>query len=453
MPNIPKFETWKKSLDIANMPYDCKDFYDNIDKITAEVVTKYSKDFYIERYSCIFPEDVVELIYDRNVKYIKNSRKSMYDVESVAKKNNVNIKEAEILVENRKKATSGSLNTYISRYGEIEGKIRYDEFCRKSAHTLEIFVEKYGKELGPTKFEEYLKTKSSSLNMQILRYGEKEGKERFEATSEKKKYSYSLIGHIEKYGEEEGRKKYDDFCKSRSVTLEKMISKYGEKEGRKKYQEMNLAKSKSVSLQGFIERHGKEEGQRLFKISSMKKSPIYRELLKIYDETTATKLYMSGKSKKYDKAKKIVADRMQSVYIRSSKGPTSKQSNSFFESLSEYITIDFTYGSKGKELKIFDEKNMKIFYYDAYNEDKKIIIEYHGVAYHPKIGEYDWVSPYGLRYDEARARDELKRQAALDHDYSYIEIWSDAPMYEKIEKIQKVIQEIGETNENQVYKN
>jgi hypothetical protein len=448
MPNKPKFETWKKSLDIANIPYEHKDFYDNIDKITAHIVTKYSKNFYIERYSCIFPEDVVDLIYRRNVKHIKDNRKSMYDVENVAKKNNIAVEEAEILVNNRKKSTSGSLSAYINRYGEIEGKLRYDEFCRKSAHTLETFIEKYGKELGPIKFEEYLKTKSSSLDMQILRYGEKEGRKKFEATSEKKKYSYSLTGHIEKYGEEEGRKKYDEFCKSRAVTLEKLVLKYGEEEGRRKYQEMNLAKSKSGSLQGFIERYGEEEGKKLFKVSSMKKSPIYCELRKIYDEDTATKLYLRGRSKKYNNAKKIVKDRMQSVYIKSSKGPTSKQSDSFFETLSEYVTVDFTYGSKGKELKIFDEKNMRIFYYDAYNEDKKIIIEYHGVAYHPKIGEYDWISPYGLGYEEARARDELKRRVALDNGYTFIEIWSDEPLYEKIEKIRNHIQKLERIREN-----
>lgn len=444
MANKPKFKTWKKSLDIANIPYEDKDFYDNIDKISANIVTKYSKDFYVERYSCIFPEDIVELIYDRNVKHIKSNLKSIYDAENIAKKNNITIEEAELLVEKRKKATSGSLDTYIRRYGEIEGKIRYNEFCQKSAHTLETFVKKHGKELGTTKYEQYLKTKSSSLEMQILRYGEKEGKKKFEKTLEKKKYSYSLEGHIEKYGEKEGRKKYDEFCKSKAVTLEKLISKYGEEKGRKKYQEINLAKSKSASLQGFVEKHGKEKGKKLFKIASMKKSPIYCELLKIHDEDTATEIYMSGKTKEYNKAKKIVKDRMQSVYTRSSKGPISKQSNSFFDVLTEHVDINLTYGSKSNELKLFDEKNMKIFYYDAYNEDKKIIIEYHGVAYHPKIGEYNWVSPYGLSYDEVRARDELKKQVALDNGYSYIEIWSDEPLYEKIEKIKKHIQENGE---------
>jgi hypothetical protein len=42
----PKFESWKRSLDIANVKYNKNDFYDNVAKMSANCVTKYSKEFY-----------------------------------------------------------------------------------------------------------------------------------------------------------------------------------------------------------------------------------------------------------------------------------------------------------------------------------------------------------------------------------------------------------------------
>jgi hypothetical protein len=434
----PKFESWKRSLDIANIKYNENDFYDNVAKMSANCVTKYSKEFYIERYSCIFSEKVIDMIYKINVDHILKNRKNPYDAASVARSKNIPIEDAQKIVEQRKGNTSGSLANFIRRHGEEEGKKKYQEFCKKSAQSLEKFIKKYGEE-GRQKYQDYLKSKSSSFEMNIKRYGEEEGRKRFNEATHKRKYNSSLAGQIEKYGVKEGTKRYNNSCKRKAVTRESLISKYGEVEGKKKYQESCLKRSKGNTIHGFIEKYGKERGETLYKKSCMMRSPIYAELRKLYNETTATKLYLSGKSKKYKKAKETVKKRMQSVYTRSSTGPTSKQSTMFFEKLEKYIDIALNYGRKKQELRLFNEEIMKLFFYDAYNEEEKIIIEYHGVAHHPKEDEHNWVGPYGHSYQEVRQRDAIKKQTAVNAGYLYIEVWSDEPFYQQVEKIKNTL--------------
>ena len=444
MANKPNFKTWRKSLDIAGVEYNESDFYNNIENICVDCLTKLSKDFYTGRYSCIFSEETVDMIYEINKKYLLSNRRNPYDPISVANANNISLAEAEKIVKERKNNTSGSLENFIRRHGEIEGKKRYQEFCKKCIQDQDKYIKKYGELRGRKKYQDYVKSKSPSLEMNIKRYGEEEGKRKFDEVTKRRTYMSSLEGQIEKYGEAEGKKRYDNSQRKKATTKESLISKYGEEEGKKRYQDICLKKSKSRSLQSFIEKYGEEKGKTLYKKSLMKSSPIYVELRKLYGEETATKIYMSGKSKKYKDARKIVKDRMQSVYIRSSSGPTSKQSTLFFEKLKEYIGIDLIYGGKKQELKLFDKENMKTFFYDAYNKEEKIIIEYHGVAYHPREGDYDWVGPFGHTYAEVRARDEMKKQAALVAGYRYIEVWSDETLFEKIEKIKKLLDSEGE---------
>lgn len=444
MSSKKKFETWKKSLDIANVKYNKNDFYDNVKNMTTNCFTKYSKEFYIERYSCIFSEKVVDMIYRINLDHILKNRKNPYDAASVAKSKNISIKEAEKIVEKRKNNTSGSLENFIKRYGKQEGKKRYQEFCKKSAHSLEKFIIKYGEEEGRKRYQDYCLKKSPSLDMNIKRYGEEEGRRRFKEVTDKRTYNSSLEGQIEKYGIVKGTKRYKESCKKKAVSLDSLISKYGKEEGRRRYQDYCLKKSKGSTLQGFIERHGKEKGEELYKKSCMLRSPIYVELRKLYNESTATKLYLSGKSKKYKNAKESVKKRMQSVYIQSSTGPASKESTRFFEKLESYINIDLKYGGKKQELRLFNKETQQIFYYDAHNEEEKIIIEFHGVAYHPKEHENDWIGPYGHCYEEVKKRDDIKKQTAIDAGYLYIEVWSDEPFFQKVEKIKTILNIRGE---------
>jgi len=87
-----------------------------------------------------------------------------------------------------------NLDRYVNRYGEVEGREKYNKYIeklklRKGKSRLSLFVEKYGEEEGRKKYEIfYNKIKLA-----------------------KRKATNTLKSFIELYGEEEGKKKYEIF--------------------------------------------------------------------------------------------------------------------------------------------------------------------------------------------------------------------------------------------------
>jgi len=161
---------------------------------------------------------------------MEKKRKNPYNIEYVIERDNCSREEAIKTIQELKYRTSGSLISYQKRYGEVEGKLRYDEFCAKSANTKEKYKEKYG-DNWEEKWNDYLKTKDSM----------------------------SLEFHIKKYGKDLGLKKYQERLNSVEQSLDKMIERYGEVEGTKKFNEMNEKRSYSCSTDGLIEKFGEEK--------------------------------------------------------------------------------------------------------------------------------------------------------------------------------------------------
>jgi len=92
-------------------------------------------------------------------------------------------------------------------------------------------------------------------------------------------------------------------------------------------------------------------------------------------------------------------------------------------------------------LKLFDEENMCNYYYDSVDYSKKLIIEYHGVGFHPKENELDWIGVYGETYESKRKKDLRKEEIAILNGYRYVAIWSDESLYEACKKIEEFLDE------------
>lgn len=122
-------------------------------------------------------------------------------------------------------ANTTSIKSFIKRYGEVEGKKRYNYFAEKNgkAHTLNGMIERYGDAEGRIKFKNFsensvktiLKLHSNgnftpdiSMNKTKLieKYGEIDGLKKFNEINENRKYWHSLEYHIKKYGEVDGLK-------------------------------------------------------------------------------------------------------------------------------------------------------------------------------------------------------------------------------------------------------
>ena len=100
----------------------------------------------------------------------------------------------------------------IRKWGGEEGKKRWKSYCDKQAetNTFEYKQEKYG--WSKEQFEEFNKSRSVTLELCIERHGEEAGRKMWNEYCERQRYTTSLEYMIEEYGEEEGTKKYKDFC-------------------------------------------------------------------------------------------------------------------------------------------------------------------------------------------------------------------------------------------------
>lgn len=127
----------------------------------------------------------------------------------------------------------------IKKYGEEEGMRIWNGYCEKQAttNTFDYKKEKYGWTIE--QFNEYNKSRAVTLENLIERHGEEEGKKMWGSYCKKQSETKSWDWMVEKFGEE----KAIEINRSKAITLENMIKKYGEEEGTKRYEEYCKSKA------------------------------------------------------------------------------------------------------------------------------------------------------------------------------------------------------------------
>lgn len=127
-----------------------------------------------------------------------------------------------------KKITSSTvgitLENMIRKWGPEEGRRRWDEYCAKQAktNTFEYKQEKYGWDAD--EFKKYNKSRSCTLENFIKRHGEEEGKRKWDEYCKRQAYTTSLEYMIKEYGEEEGRLMWEEFDSKRQINKKSSIS-------------------------------------------------------------------------------------------------------------------------------------------------------------------------------------------------------------------------------------
>ena len=114
----------------------------------------------------------------------------------------------------------------IRKWGEEIGEDKWNEYCEKQrySNTFEYKNKKHG--WSKDKFNDYNKSRSVTLDNLILRHGEESGLKIWNEYCEKQRYSTSIEYFIGKYGNEIGKNKFDNFCKKRIInTPYSMVSK------------------------------------------------------------------------------------------------------------------------------------------------------------------------------------------------------------------------------------
>lgn len=130
-------------------------------------------------------------------------------------------------------------------------------------------------------------------------------------------------------------------------------------------------------------------------------------------------------------------------------GRASKQSLKVFVSLYKWCRrrgieqSDICFGlGKSKELILHDYENYKRYMYDFTIQSKKIIIEYHGVKFHPKCIDENWEQLYSKKsVEKIFLKDLKKKEFAEKNGYKVLVLWSDESDSINLEKSKNFILE------------
>jgi len=101
---------------------------------------------------------------------------------------------------------------------------------------------------------------------------------------------------------------------------------------------------------------------------------------------------------------------------------------------------DIFFGYENKS-EFFLKNGSNIFFYDFSIKSIKIIIEFHGVAFHAKNGEDDkWYNPFvNETASENIEKRRIKNNLAISNGFDILEIWSDQDVQKNIEYCKKFI--------------
>lgn len=294
-------------------------------------------------------------------------------------------------------AFSRTLQGYIQKYGEEEGKKRYE---LKNSHLsvgLKTLKEKglTDEEIKNIK-ENHAKNSRIDLEHFIKKYGLSQGEEKYKNWLNKsRERSHRCVEYYVARGFsiEYAREKIKNLQKR---DLEHFLLKYGEEEGRKKYSDAN--KLKSTSLDTYIQKHGLQEG---------------------------TERFLKNKSKKFSN---MEIDFIEKIIMR-------------------FGTIDDIYYGKnqykiGLQKDTWDYYGQKIFYIDFLYKKNKKIIEFNGDLYHANPNKFkssDNPNPFNKKItaEEIWLKDKKKIDLLNSLGYEVKIVWES----EYRENEEKLIQE------------
>lgn len=296
------------------------------------------------------------------------------------------------------KDTGASYNNYIQKYGEREGKKRYNNWINKTKGTLKSYILRHGKEEGTKRYNQFKKRSANTKERFIERHGEKEGIKRYNQNKEahQKNTPLSLNYWLKKVKGDyyEAQKLLYNFQRR---DLSFFITKYGEKEGLDRFNKMNKRKSKNSTYNYYIKTYGKKEGHQLF----------LSKLLK-------------------------------------TNGRKSKISIEF----QKLLEVKLKYSIE-TEKQILIEKQLRTFFVDFYIPEKNVIIEFYGDYWHANPLFYNNTDMIKSRQaSEIWREDENRIQSIKEYTKcSIIIVWESDYKKNKFNVIENIVNILENKNE------
>lgn len=293
-----------------------------------------------------------------------------------------------------------SLENFIKKYGETLGTEKYNQLLeiRKNTGTIDYYIKKYGEEEGKKLFYE----KRICNTHWRKEYWIKRGYSEIEAENILTKLfedrpSFSKKYCIEKYGYKKGIMIWKERQKIWQKTLQ----------NKSKDEIERINRSKGINLENYVKKYGIEEGTK--KYNNWRENYIPNNS---FSSKEASKFFI----KLYRKLRKL----------------------GIIENKSEVH-----FAVRGSQEKfIYSKNNKKLFFYDFCIPKLKIIIEYHGIAWHPKKDDLLWTPIFdGKTRDEIYEYDKLKESVAIDSGFDYHVVWSDEQLDQKMLEFAHIILE------------
>ena len=251
----------------------------------------------------------------------------------------------------------------------------------------------------------------------ILMFGEKEGIEKWNRYCELQSKSNTFEYKQQKYGWT--KEEFDNYNRSRAVTLKNLTEKYGKEEAEKRFKSYCEKQSYAgCKLDYFIEKYGEQEGTKRYNELNKRKALTLDNLINVYGETLGKEKYFELKTKEHNFYSKISKELFDKLQI---KFPNRK-----------FYYVDNEFG-------LYDEINKKYNKYDFTDNVNKLIIEFNGEHFHAKSpDDLTFYNPYKpeLTAQEQFQFDETKKMCAKRKGYKIYYIWEN----EYINNTNKIIE-------------
>jgi G:T-mismatch repair DNA endonuclease (very short patch repair protein) len=254
------------------------------------------------------------------------------------------------------------LMTSCKTFKNVDGKRYYLKICQKciskkfpeynSMNKSRVFnvmnkITQYAFDIPELEAKKFTKTTAVTLENLINKYGESEGLERWERYRKLQAETNTFEYKRDNYGWD--RKDFEEFNKSRAVTLKNMIKKHGEEEGTKvfnQYVEKQRVNGKSISW--FIEKHGEIKGREIF--NNMLKGKL-KGINGVINSKPSVELFINLDN---------ILENKYEIY----------------------------YFNKNKEFEVVIEETGNVYYLDFFIKELNVCIEFFGDYYHCNPKKY-----------------------------------------------------------------
>lgn len=239
------------------------------------------------------------------------------------------------------------------------------------------------------------------------KYGEEEGLIRWESYCNRQAITNTFEYKQKKYGWT--KEQFDEYNKSRAVTVENMVNRHGEEEGLRQWMEYCNRQAYTNTLDYFIEREGSEEKGLAFYNS------LNIEKMKAMDPAWIMERYNVD----MDGALEILSSRYTPSFV-------SEGEKYFIDLLEKELGEQIKYTYKTKQYCVWSHELDAPLFYDAVCSKRKKAIEYNGDYWHANPLLYESsvvIKQTGRTAKEIWDRDQIKIKALTDRGYEVKIIW------------------------------